>query len=221
MRKIVFHILIITSFFTNAQSLDMSGGMNFNRFFSFQKEDGYLHKDFSESSTGFSCGLSISDVMMDTIPLKFSLFFDHYEGYFFCSNGSRSNYSHTEANVKRNDLSLVFYLLNFNIAEKVNLSFGIGASYRLSDITYGEQEFWNYISGASSVTIENDSVKINNDFSVAVAGSINVPFKIGNNMYLAPQYTVYMNLSSIFQNTEAAINNMRHRVEIAFIYELK
>lgn len=220
MKTLLLALYILLSIFSEAQNIEISGGTNYNRFYDFQSNEDHFNASYT-GKHGFTVGVGISEVYIASKPMRFTIQYDHFGGYFYCRNGGLGGGYSTTANVIRNDLTIAIFPLNFTFWHNLKLDFGFTVSYRISDETLGEKSFWSLFQPSTLTMIENDSIKINRDFTYGISGSFWYPFDITYNLQVAPRYTFHLGISDIFMNTEANIKSSRHLGEIVLIYKLQ
>ncbi|MEI8048659.1 MAG: hypothetical protein WCI92_14860 [Bacteroidota bacterium] len=217
MKKIIIYILFC--FFISGisgQNIELSGGMNRNNYFDWQKEEGHFIAEYTPGN-GYCAELSLSDFKFDSLTIKISLLVDNYKGSFYTQDGGLAGAYKTVAEVEKTTLGIGLYPLNFYIFKKIKLSLGGELSYKISDRTNGYKSGWVMYVGSTYMTIENDSVHINKDFVWGVSGKLSYDFRINQDWFIAPQYKFYLGMSDEFMNTEARIRSMRHNFEISII----
>ena len=71
------------------------------------------------------------------------------------------------------------------------------------------------------MTIDNDSMSINNNVFFGISGRVGYLFNINEKWGLLPYYRFYMGVTDEFKNTEAEIKSMRHSFEIGIVRNLE
>ena len=214
-------LLITVTGNLQAQTIGLSCGLNRNRFFDTNREDNPHFSTNYTPGNGYSFALSISDLHPDTImPFRFSLLFDHYKGHLFTTSGGLGGYSNTEAGVERSVISLAVYPVNFTFLKHIELSAGVAASLKVNDITSGYRDS-RVGSQQYYMTLENDSVQINNPFTWGATARIAYVFNTGHQWSVVPEYNFFIGLSDDLKNCNANIRSMRHSLQVAICRKIK
>ena len=202
-----------------AQTLEYSGGVNQNNFFDLQRGGGHKISDYNKG-VGYSFGISISNINLDTLPIRIAILFDHYNGSFYASDGGLGGASETEATVSKTSMGLGVYPLNFTVKSRFHFSMGGEFSFRLTDHFVGHKSSWLMGYPSTYKAIDNNTVSLNRDFVFGIGSRVNYDFRIIENWYISPQYKFYFGLSDEFINTEAKIKSMRHSFLIGVVWKM-
>ena len=200
----------------SGQNIELSGGLNRNHYFDWQKSEGHFMSDYTPGS-GYCADLSLSDLKYDIFTIKVSFLLDNYKGSFYTEDGGMGGASKTVAEVERTTIGIGIYPLNFSVVSRIYLSFGAEFSYKISDNTNGYKSGWVMYGPTTYMTIENDSMKINKDFVWGISAGAGYALKLSTDWSITPQYKLYLGMSDEFTNTEARIRSLRHNFKIGII----
>lgn len=219
-RIIIIIQLWLTAGLISAQNFEITGGVNRNCFYDFNKEDLHFHSDYTRGF-GYSVGLGLSNVTCKEFNLRYAVRLENYEGSFYCTNGGIAQYTSTSAKVRKTVLALDFSPMNFIVTEHIHIGLGGECSFLLGNKTSGTKLSWTQTDPIGTIVeIENDSVKINRKFFCGIIASAGYTFQWDESWSFAVQYRYYLGLMNEFENTEARIKSMRHNFEIGILRKL-
>lgn len=216
----VFLILIISNSF--GQTFEIAGGINKNKYTDLGKpQDNPFYSTKFSPGYGYSFAISIVDLGLDTsLQLRMTLRIDNYQGKFYCKNGGLPGSSETEAEVKKTTIGIGLYPININIKKRFHIFIGPELSVKLHDRTSGYKSSW-FMGSHTSMTIENDSVKINRPVCLGVSLTMSYDIRIKENWFISPQYRFYIGWAEEFENTQASIHSIRNNFAIGVVRKLK
>lgn len=147
---------------------------------------------------------------------------DNYKGGFYISNtgfGLGGGLT-TKAEVDKYIISLGIYPVNLHVLKNTNISIGGHLGFLLANKTTGYKISWGTGMPMNIVSLDNDSIQINNGFYYGLSGIISYSFKITNNLSIVPQYIIYIGLRDEFKNSLAKTKSLRQNLEIGFVKKI-
>ena len=215
-------LFVFLGFQSHAQKLEFSGGVNRNNYFDGNKDQHHFESEY-HPGYGYSFGIGISEIKKGSSPPRFALRLDRSTGKIYTHKGSLASGYTTEAEVAKTTLGLGFYPFNFKVLKRIQFSIGMDLSFRISDKTSGYKKWWegSQIVRGGYMTIDNDSMSINNNVFFGISGRVGYLFNINEKWGLLPYYRFYMGVTDEFKNTEAEIKSMRHSFEIGIVRNLE
>ena len=221
MKNIIISILlyfIVSNM--SAQTIEVSGGINQNHFFDWEKEYVGFKADYTPGN-GFSAALSLSELKFDSIPLKFSFLIDNYKGSFNKQLITNGGGYQSVVSIEKTSIGIGFYPMNITLLKKIELSIGAEVSYKIYGITKGYKSTWALNGQNSNVTFDDGSVQINKDFIWGLSGMLSYNLKLNSDWSIAPQYKFYLGMSDEFSNIEDGIKSFRHYFELSIFKRIK
>jgi hypothetical protein len=212
-------ILIFSFFFflfstLNGQNIEIAGGFCKNNFFDLNDKNDPHYNSSYISGSGFSAALSISHILFDSIPLKYSLRYYNFTGSIYTSASSLGSSGSTSVYGKFSRLNFDLFLLNFKIVNVIHLNFGISFNYLLKDRFSGFQKYYA-MNGIYKKTLINENSGLASKLCVGPVGRVAYEIALSKKYYLLPQYEFYYGLSLEFLNYEANTKSYRQFIEIA------
>jgi hypothetical protein len=221
MKYIILGVLLVLGFSDLfGQKFEFAAGANRNSFIDFHDKESHFVSRYNPKF-GYSLGFSLYEIKIDTVKIKISMQLDNYYGSIYTYQRSLAGESETQAQVRKTDLGIELYPLNFKLGEKIQLYLGSEFRFRLSDHISGYKSSWRLGTQPTNMTIENDSVRITKNFAFGLSGGIGYFFRINRNFYLVPQYKFYFGLSDEFKNVEAKIKSMRQYLFLGIVKDIK
>lgn len=221
MKKVISYLcffFIVTSI--SAQNFELYVGMNQNKFFDRQKEGGHFYSRYSPGN-GYSIGLSVSDLKINSTHIRISLLMDTYSGTFFTQDGGQGATNTTSAEVEKTTLGLCIAPLNFTLFKKIKFDVGGELSYEFNDKVNGYKSSWMITGTSSKIILGNNSAIIKKGIVFGISGRISYDIKINQDWIVKPQYNLYLGLTDEFNNTEAAIKSLRNNLGIGIVMRIK
>ncbi|MFZ4401045.1 MAG: hypothetical protein ACOYO1_13490 [Bacteroidales bacterium] len=203
----------------SGQNIELSCGLNRNNYFDSRNKD---ERYTSENTPGFgySFGISISEIKIDTFCFRISARIDNYKCSLNTAGGGIGSGYRTKANVDKTFVGLSIYPINFTIFKKLKFSLGGEFGYKIYDRTTGIRYSFG-MGGGRTLLIDNETVKINKNFIFGLSVNISYVISINDNWSIAPQYKFCLPLINEFINTEEDIISLRHNFEIGIIRRIK
>lgn len=203
------------------QRVEISGGLNRNQFYNLGKQDVHNSSQYN-SGDGYSFGLSLEDLNLDTLPIKLSLEFTNYKGHLNVGSSGLGAGSSTDAQVNINTFGLGIYPFNFNIFKNLRVCFGSEFRFLLNEKTSATRYSWKMDDATHHVvSSEHELTGINEKFNVGILGHVGYDFKLKSGWIIIPQYQFYLGLTDEFKNIEATTKSFRHYFKIGIARKLK
>ncbi|MEI6697343.1 MAG: hypothetical protein WCO13_14915 [Bacteroidota bacterium] len=203
----------------SGQNIELSCGLNRNNYFDTRSKD---ERYISEITPGFgySFGISISELKIDTFRFRISARIDNYKCSLNTAGGGIGSGYKTKANVDKSFIGISIFPINFTVFKKLKFSIGGEFSYKIYDRTTGTRYSFG-MGGDSTQLIDNEIVKINKNFIFGLCVNISYIIKINDTWSIAPQYKFCVPLINEFINPEEKIMSLKHNFEIGIIRRIK
>lgn len=203
------------------QRIEISGGFNRNQFYNLGRKDVHNSSRYN-SGNGYSIGLSLEDLKLDTLPIKLSLEFTNYKGHLNVGSSGLGAGSSTDAQVNINTIGLGIYPLSFRPFKNLRFSLGSEFCFLLNEKTSATRYSW-IIDDATHhlVSTKHELIDINNKFNVGILGHIGYDFELTDGWVIIPQYQFYLGLTDEFKNIEATTKSFRHYFKIGITRKFK
>ncbi len=219
-----FQILLIIILFStsqlHAQKIEISSGINNNRFFSFKKSEGHQHHYFT-SNFGYSIGASFYDYTIDSMQHRVSIRLDNYKGKFYSTSGGLGGSSTTEAEVEKTTIGISYFPMIFNLFKRVQVNLGGEFSTLLNSKTVGYKSVWAMPSSIiNSYTTNDINLKINPQNYIGINCLFVYDIKINKYWILTPQLNLHLGVTNDFKNVEANIKSFRQSALIGIVRNL-
>lgn len=210
------HWLYIFLFFTSscsyAQTLDFTVGYNKTSYFD-RDDHGHFRGNY-QGNYGFNVGIGLSKFFISDINYRIYFYIEQSGGDVYVSDGGLAGGYQIDANIKKTTAVYQIFPLNFTIAKKVDLSFGLESSFLLFKKLAGKQTTW-----LMNVSTSTDRESIISPFSIGASGMINFTFPLSKSLVLKPIYNFYYGFNSELA-TSSAVKSMRHRFLIGIAKNL-
>jgi hypothetical protein len=213
--SIVIMMLAFNSIF--AQRIGYFGGLNRNHFYDFKNDDklAYYEANYT-TGTVFEFGVSIENVKIDSIPMRFTVSISNYKGTVsvedgYLLGGSTSNFTSNKYVVNAG-------VFPVNVELEKNISFNLGGqfSYLLAQSIVGEHVKYRANEGQERIKMDSDFFDTRRNLYFGISARLSYDIELQNDWILAPQYNFYLGLTTEFKNIESKTNSMRHLIGIGF-----
>lgn len=206
MKAIFTLFIIISSSILFGQSIDISGGANINYFYTTKYD--YSGVSQNKKGYGYSFGLGMQDLYIDSIPIRFNIGFDNYRGHILIYNGMAGGGTTTSATVSRYDINLSLYPLNFKMFKrKFLVNVGCEFLYLIKENTTGTQSFGH---GYTHIIKDIKELNINNKYNFGFSCRLAYLLKISDNWFLTPQYLLSLGLTKDFRNIQSNTKSLKN-----------
>lgn len=210
-------------FFTSdllGQKIEIFGAGNRNSFYDYPKYGTHFNGEYN-SDYGYSFGISLDGIAIDSFPLKFTLGLNNYRGKIRISNGGLGGGSTTNAEINKYCIGLGIFPVNCKlIFKKMQLNIGGEFSFLMDETTTGYKYFW--IMGNNSVIkLGNGSLQINKKIYFGIISRIAYEVNIKKDWFIIPNYFFYLGMTDEFQNIEAKTKSFRHYIGLGIKKTIK
>lgn len=204
-----------------SQSVGISPGMSYGRFYDFRKSEGHFLKEY-QSQFGNSFSIEIKDIPIDTLfKIGFSINYQNYGGYFLTRNGGLGGSTTEEGEITKHVIGMEFYPFHIIIHRHFRLNFGISYSRLMAYKLSGTRSWWAAGPPLNTGTSElNDLENFVKPFYWGLISSFGYEFTAGN-IKIEPRYSYYLGVSNDFNKLQAATSSMRHNFVLSISYNLK
>lgn len=176
-----------------SQNLEIIGGLNYNRFFEFHKDDGHYITSY-KPEWGYMFKVAIDDVRFEEQNLRFTLGYMNYSGEINAYNGGLGGGSRTLADVNKSMLSLGIYPFNFKILKRIDFNLGVEMSGLIHESFSGNIYSWT-MGESSEIDLEECYDKYSASFFIGLQARLAYAIKIAEGWAISPQYSYYLGLS--------------------------
>ena len=218
MIKIISIVIIMLAFNSIfAQRIGYFGGLNRNHFYDFKNDDklAYYEANYT-TGTGFEFGVSIENVKIDSIPMRFTVSISNYKGTVsvedgYLLGGSTSNFTSNKYVVNAG-----IYPVNVELEKNIRFNLGGQFSYLLAQSIVGEHVKYRANEGQERIKMDSDFFDTRRNLYFGISARLSYDIELQNDWILAPQYNFYLGLTTEFKNIESKTNSMRHLIGIGF-----
>ena len=211
MRTILTIIGLLIAVECSAQTLAVTPGVSYGRFYDTRKAEGHFDKEYNPQF-GYSFGIEMKDIALDTvIKVGFAVTYQNYGGDFYTRDGGQGGSAYDEGEITKDILGLEFYPINFRLIKKLRLSLGVSLNALL-----------NYkMSGNHNGTTElNDIDGLVKPYYWGLNSCVGYEFEIGK-IIIEPRYNFYVGLSKEFDKLQAETKSMRQSIQLSIGYKIK
>jgi len=220
MRIFITILLFIASIASNAQKLEIFGGVTQNRLYQYFDDNTKTTEPYTNGN-GYLVGLAISDIKLDKLSLRFTLHFESYNGgieYCSCGNGATSTET---AKIDKSVLSLGIFPVNFQVLKKIKINSGIEISHLFSESFEGTRSSYSYSTRVSeTIDLHDVHDRLSSKAYFGLKTRIAYEFNLGDHIVIAPQYSFYHGFSKEFKEIQNA-KSMRHFLGIGIEWRLR
>ena len=213
--SIVIMMLAFNSIF--AQRIGYFGGLNRNHFYDFKNDDklAYYEANYT-TGTVFEFGVSIENVKIDSIPMRFTVSISNYKGTVsvedgYLLGGSTSNFTSNKYVVNAG-----VFPVNVELEKNIRFNLGGQFSYLLAQSIVGEHVKYRANEGQERIKMDSDFFDTRRNLYFGISARLSYDIELQNDWILAPQYNFYLGLTTEFKNIESKTNSMRHLIGIGF-----
>lgn len=225
MRTILTIIGLLIAVECSAQTLAVSPGVSYGRFYDIRRAEGHFDKEYNPQF-GYSFGIEMKDIALDTvIKVGFAVTYQNYGGDFYTRNGGQGGSAYDEGEITKDILGLEFYPINFRLIKKLRLSLGVSLNALLNYKMSGNRNSW--IMGTSPSAPPNSGTTELNDIDGLVKpyywglnSCVGYEFEIGK-IIIEPRYNFYVGLSEEFDRLQAGTKSMRQSIQLSIGYKIK
>ncbi|PKP24074.1 MAG: hypothetical protein CVU06_05385 [Bacteroidetes bacterium HGW-Bacteroidetes-22] len=209
MKRILIVIALLCNVAAFSQNVEVTGGLNSNNFFDFQKNDGHYTSSYN-SDYGYVIRVGIDNIKAGWMAFRFTLSYDKYSGELTASDGGLGSGYTTNAKIDKSVISLGVFPLNFRIIDRIGLNFGFELSGLVSENINGTSSGWSAGTQHWSYDLNDKYDRYSSKFYFGLCGRIAYDFKISDKLIISPQYSYYLGLSDEFDEFPESTKAMRH-----------
>lgn len=212
-------LLFFIAFIGQAQTVGISSGLNFGRFYDFRQNEGLFYKEY-QAQFGYSLGLEVKGIPLDTIlKMDVTLNYQNYGGQFLTRDGGLGGTTSTQGEITKHLIGIEVYPFHLNINPHFRWNWGISYSRLVHYNLSGTKSWWygngsTLSSGFSDLNDIDHFVKPNN---WGLISSLGYEFTIGK-IKIEPSYSYFFGVSQEFNSLQASTSSMRHNVTISIRY---
>jgi len=209
MKKAIIVLIFFNSLTTLSQNVEMYGGVNKNRFFDYQNNNGHYRSSYN-ADYGYAIGIGIENIKLDWLNLRFTLTYDKYSGELTASDGGNGGEYTTNAMIDKSVISLGVFPINFRLWGRIDLNFGFEFAGLLSENFEGTTSGWILGEPDWSYDLEDKYDNYSSNTYFGLRGRIAYDFKLSDKLAISPQYSYYFGLSNEFDEFPEYTKSMRH-----------
>lgn len=219
MKTFLSVILLLICVSLYSQNFAVFAGPNQNHFFDYIGPNdvrGHYQSTYTPGF-GYTAGINTRTVKVFSLPMLFSLQFDHYSGGVQASDGGLGGGYTVTADVEKSVLSLGIYVLNFRVKNRLDLNFGCDVSGLIQEQYTGTYHHW--MGGGGSVPPVNETTdlqvaydKLNAAMYFGLRARIAYDLPVGKSVVLSPQFNYHIGLTPEFEVFPTGTRSMRFYV---------
>ena len=213
----IFSTIILLFAFSSvfAQRIGYFGGLNRNNFYDFKNNDKLTYYEANYTTgIGFEFGVSIENIQIDSIPMRFTVSISNYKGNVavedgYLLGGSTSNFTSNKYVVNAG-----IFPVNVKLEKNIRFNLGGQFSYLLAQSIVGEHVKYRANEGQERIKMDSDFFYTRRNLYFGISARLSYDIELQNDWILAPQYNFYLGLTTEFKNIESKTNSMRHLIGI-------
>ena len=202
MRILFAVILILTHVSLYSQNFAVFAGPNRTIFYDYISpggNSGHYQSNYTPEF-GYTVGINTRPWKVFSLPILFSLQFDHYSGKIEASDGAIASGYTVSAAVEKSVLSLGIYLLNFRVKNRLDLNFGVDFSGLVQEQYEGIYYTWTLPGPTSQTTdLQNEYDKFSETMYAGFRARIAYDVPLGKSVVLSPQFNYRLGLTPEFR----------------------
>ena len=214
----VFSIVLLLLTFSPvfAQRVGYFGGINRNHFYDFKNSDKleYYEADYTPG-TGFDFGVSLENVIIDSIPMRFTVSISNYKGTVAVADGYLSGGSTSNFTSNKYVVNAGIYPINLELEKDFRFNFGGEVSYLLAQSVVGDHVVYRANEGQEKIKMDSEFLRTKRNVYFGLSARLAYDIQLEKDWILAPQYNFYLGLTNEFKNIESKTNSMRHHVGLS------
>jgi len=217
----LFALLFLTLNTSYAQTIGISSGVSFGRFYNLASKNYDPHyESHYQSQFGSSFGFEVKDLALDSVvKIGLALSYENYGGQFLKREGGMNYSSTTQGQTTKHAIGIELYPLHLTLKNKFRLNIGLSYNRIVHYKLVGDRSWIIWSSPFQSGTEDlNDSKNFINKGCFCFIFSSGYEFKIGK-LRFEPRYSYYLGMTSEFNGISA--KSMRHKIAINVGYITK
>ena len=209
MKTFLSTLLLLTHVSLFCQRFAAFAGPNWNIFHDYGKSS--HDQSTYATGTGYTVGLHTGTIRIHSLPLLFSLQFDHYNGEVEASGGGLGGGYTSTATIEKSVISLGIYVLNVRVKNRLDLNFGVDVGARVHDGYTGT--YYSWMGGSPPVSLTTSLEERYDHFNAAMyfglRSRIAYDVPLGKSIILSPQVNYYFGLTPEFSEFPKETRSMR------------
>ncbi|MGM0650128.1 MAG: hypothetical protein ACQES1_06425 [Bacteroidota bacterium] len=209
---IVFLILINSMTLSGQNKIELHAGVCKNYFHDYMSNDGHYQSSYNPSCIGYSFGVGIENIKVDSLTMRFTLSYDIYTGEIEVNDGGLGSGHTTTGTINKSVISIGVYPLNFKILKKIDLNFGCEISGLVYENNTGTISGWSMGQPYNvwSYDLEDRYDRFSSLVHFGLKSRVAYDIEIAENLLIFPQYAFYYGISSEFKEFPEATKSIRH-----------
>jgi len=211
MKSLYLLFICLTNLTLFSQDIELVGGINKNNFFDFNTDEGHYKSSYT-SGLGYSVGIGIEDIKLDSLKLRFTLSLDKYSGQLNVSDGGLGGGNTTKAEIDKSVISLGFFPLNLKIMNRIDLNFGFEFSRLIHEFIKGTASGWSISNPSWSYDLSEKYTRYSSLTNFGLKGRIAYDISLSDILVISPQYSFYYGLLNEFDEFPKETKSMRQYI---------
>lgn len=213
MKQLFTTFIIFCSFSVFSQNVELIGGMNKNKFFDYEKDEGHFNSSY-DSQYGYSIQIAIENIRIDTLKWRFTLGYEKYGGSINVRDGGLGGGVTTNAEIEKSIISVGVFPLNFRIIDRIDINVGFEVGALINENIAGTTSGWSMGTNGYSYDLSDEHKRYNAKAYFGLRGRVAYDFKVSEKMAISPQYSYYFELTKEFDEFPEFSKSMRHFIGI-------
>ena len=204
---------------TAAQTWSVAAGWNINHYINIPKKDFSYISEY-QSRQGYSMRVNYEQIIKKYWKIRAGLGVDQVTNDLHVSRGGRGGGVITEADLKKNVLSLCFFPF---VTEPIkNLGTGLGTrfSFLIKDYTTGTEFHWQSGVTPSQNDLSDPEDQINPFFTMGVEAFLNYRIRLGRHWSILPEYSATLGITEETKNLESPAKLVQQRLCLVLAYTI-
>ncbi|NEN24376.1 hypothetical protein G3O08_12760 [Cryomorpha ignava] len=209
MKPIFTIFLILFNLTLFSQNVELIGGMNKNKFFDYEKDEGHFNSAY-DSQYGYSFQIAIENIRIDTVKWRFTLGYEQYGGSINVRDGGLGGGVTSKAEIDKSIISVGVFPLNFRIIDRIDINVGFEAGALISENIVGTSSGWSIGTNGFSYDLNDKNKRYNAKAYFGLRGRIAYDLNKSDKVAISPQYSNYFGLTKEFDEFPEFTKSMRH-----------
>lgn len=209
--KLIIIFLLTSSLTTFGQkSIELLGGYCKNNFHDYLKDEGHYQSSYEPGNNGYSVGIGLENIKVDWLTMRFTLRYDKYDGKILASDGGLGGGYTTNASIDKSLLTLGLFPVNLKFFKSIDINIGLEISRLIRENVLGTASGWQMGQPNWSEDLNDRYDRYNNNLHIGLKTRIAYDIKMGNDLFLSPQYQIYYGISNEFEEFPESTKSIRH-----------
>lgn len=202
------------------QNIEFYGGVNNNVFHDNLQDVGHFQSTY-KSGSGYSFGIAIDNIKIDSTIFRFTLQFDKYKGSIDVSDGGLAGGVMTKAEIDKSIISLGLFPINLQILKRIDLNFGFEVSRLISESYKGTNSGWSMKQHSWSYNLQERYNRFSTLIYFGLCVRLAYDLHIKESIIISPQYLFYYGISNEFIEFPEGTKSMRNFLGIGIEKKLR